>query len=105
MTLEKKLQLKPGQKLRLVNRPRGLVLDVPTTTAKTGDAVLAFVRRQADIAPHTVDFVACARADGLAWVAYPKAGQLETDLNRDSLGYALMELGIKPVRQIAIDDV
>jgi hypothetical protein len=49
--------------------------------------------------------VAAARADRLGWIAYPKAGQLGMDLNRDSLARAVVELGIQPVRQAAIDDV
>ena len=43
--------------------------------------------------------------DGVAWVAYPKAGQLDTDLNRDVLAGLLRARGVAPVRQIAIDDV
>jgi hypothetical protein len=41
----------------------------------------------------------------LAWVAYPKSGQLGTDLNRDRLAAALKTEGIRPVRQVALDDV
>lgn len=37
--------------------------------------------------------------------AYPKAGQLGTDLNRDILGGALAGEGVQPVRQVAIDEV
>jgi hypothetical protein len=44
-------------------------------------------------------------ADRLAWIAYPKAGQLDTDLNRDVLGKLLEEEGVRPVRQIALDEV
>lgn len=42
---------------------------------------------------------------GIAWAAYPKAGQLGTDLNRDLLSEALEERGVQPVRQIALDEV
>ena len=38
-------------------------------------------------------------------VAYPKGGQLGTDLNRDSLAATLKTHGIQPVRQVALDDV
>ena len=38
------------------------------------------------------------------WIAYPKAGKLDTDLNRDVLWKLLDGNGIRPVRQIAIDD-
>jgi hypothetical protein len=42
---------------------------------------------------------------GALWVAYPKAGQLGTDLNRDSLARVLQAAGLEPVAQIAVDDV
>jgi hypothetical protein len=38
-------------------------------------------------------------------VAYPKAGHLGTDLNRDRLRDVLLALGVQPVRQVAIDGV
>ncbi|MFE2102127.1 MULTISPECIES: hypothetical protein [unclassified Streptomyces] len=38
-------------------------------------------------------------------MAYPKGGKLGTDLNRDTLAAALSERGVRPVRQIAIDDI
>ena len=46
-----------------------------------------------------------ARRDALAWVAYPKAGQLGTDLNRDRLAGLLAERNVRAVRQVSIDDV
>jgi hypothetical protein len=43
--------------------------------------------------------------DAVTRVAYPKARQLGTDLNRDSLAALPSEKGIRAMRQIAIDDV
>jgi hypothetical protein len=43
-----------------------------------------------------------ARLD-LVWVAYPKGGR--ADINRDSLWPILAEVDMRPVSQIAIDDV
>ena len=48
--------------------------------------------------------VEAARGDKLAWIAYPKAGKLGTDLNRDILAALLTERGVQPVRQVAIDE-
>jgi hypothetical protein len=69
------------------------------------DAVLVFVRTAADLSEQVEVAVAAARRDDLSWVAYPKAGQLGTDLNRDSLAALLRERGVRPVRQISVDDV
>jgi hypothetical protein len=49
--------------------------------------------------------VEAARHDRLAWIAYPRAGQLGTDINRDSLVASVAELGIRPVRQVSLDEV
>jgi len=80
MDLAARLQLKPGQGLCAVGEPDGGVSAL--------DAI-----------------VTAASADRLTWVAYPKAGQLGTDLNRDSLAARLTALGVRPVRQVSIDDV
>jgi hypothetical protein len=50
------------------------------------------------------DIVAAAH-DGLTWVAYPKAGQLGTDLNRDILSKHLEARGLDGVRQVALDSL
>jgi len=49
--------------------------------------------------------VEAARHDRLAWIAYHRAGQLGTDINRDSLAASVAELGIRPVRQVSLDEV
>lgn len=62
MDVSSKLQLKPGQSVAVLNAPPGLVLPEVVAAA-----------------------TAAARADRLAWIGYPKGGQLGTDLNRDRL--------------------
>jgi hypothetical protein len=37
------------------------------------------------------------------WVAYPKGGR--ADINRDTLWPIVAELGLRPITQVAIDDV
>jgi hypothetical protein len=37
------------------------------------------------------------------WVAYPKANR--TDINRDTLWPILSEYGLRPITQVALDDV
>jgi hypothetical protein len=40
---------------------------------------------------------------GSLWVAYPKGNR--TDINRDTLWPILVEYGMRPIGQVAIDDV
>jgi hypothetical protein len=106
MSLAKKLNLKDGMRMRVVGKPAGVDLgDVATVTSGNADAVLVFVKTLAEVDAKTGPVKEVARADGLAWIAYPKAGQLGTDLNRDILWKHLLKQGIQGVRQVAIDDV
>ena len=99
-----KLQLKPGQSVAVLNPPPGLILPevAVVASAADADAVIAFVVRQDDLGL-AEQAVAAARADRVAWIGYPKGGQLGTDLNRDRLVAALAGHGVQPVRQVSID--
>lgn len=106
MSLAKKLNLKDGMKVRIVGKPTGVdVDDVSTTTSAMAEGVLVFVKTLAEVDAKCGPVVDAAKADHLAWIAYPKAGQLGTDLNRDILWKHLLKQGIQGVRQVAIDDV
>ena len=102
--MSSKLQIKPGQSVAVLNAPPGLVLPGVPATAAAGDAdvVIAFVACRDDL-PSAEQAIAAARADRLAWISYPKGGQLGTDLNRDRLVAALSARGVQPVRQVSID--
>lgn len=105
MSLAKKLNFKPGMKALVIGRPTHVDLgDLNTGTAAT-DGVLAFARKLSDVDSKCGAVVQAAKADRLAWIAYPKAGQLETDINRDILWRHLQQKGVQGVRQIAIDSV
>lgn len=109
MELAAKLQIKPGARVALVAaRPDGPDLSALASLAadpEAADAVIAFVARAAELTDLAAPAVAAAREDRLAWIAYPKAGQLGTDINRDSLASAVSALGVRPVRQVALDNV
>ena len=104
MDVAKKLQIKEGSKVAVVNPPAGVTLDVDLGNGSGAQAVLVFATNAAELEQHADPAVEAARADRLSWIAYPKAGQLGTDLNRDVLWKLLDGKGIRPVRQISIDD-
>ena len=110
MDVAKKLQVKSGQTVFVRNAPEGFTLDLPeeaslTDSGDVADAVLVFVRDSSELATHGGPFIDAARRDALAYVAYPKAGQLGTDLNRDVIWRQLAKEGLRGVRQISIDGV
>jgi len=106
MSLAKKLNLKEGMKVRVVGKPADVDLDdVAATTSAKAEALLVFVKTLAEVDAKCAPLVEAAKEDRIAWVAYPKAGQLGTDLNRDVLWQHLLKHGIQGVRQVAIDAV
>ena len=105
MDLAGKLQTKDTP-LCVLNPPKGFAWDGPThKDPKSAKALLLFVKDSQDLKAKVKTAVEAARRDAITYIAYPKAGQLGTDLTRDNLWVMLQGQGIKPVRQIAIDDV
>ena len=108
MDLADKLQIKPGTIVAILARPAdgpdlsGFALSEEPAQA---GAVIAFAHRSDELTGTAMPAIEAARQDRLTWIAYPKAGQLGTDLNRDSLAAALAEQGVRPVRQVSLDDV
>ncbi len=110
MDLAAKLQLRPGQSVAIVNQPGDAALDLGAAhpvaeDPDQADAVIVFSVNRDDLERLTDRYAAPARRDALTWVAYPKAGQLGTDINRDVLAELVKAQGLRPVRQIALDDV
>lgn len=104
-TLDDKLQLKPGKTLAIVGEGPALGLDAAPGEAASADAVLAFAKDKAELAARLDILAAVAGRGGVAWVGYPKARQLGTDLNRDVIRDIVPTAGLDPVRQVSLDDV
>jgi len=109
MDVTAKLQIKPGQRVAALaaagDVPSVVTPDAnPAADPGAADAVVAFARNRAELDSVAAPAIEAARLDKLAWIAYPKAGKLGTDLNRDILAALLTERGVQPVRQVAIDD-
>ncbi|WP_342378729.1 hypothetical protein NVS55_04965 [Myxococcus stipitatus] len=106
MSLAKKLNLKEGMKARVIGKPTGVDLDdVVTTPSSKAEALLIFVQSMKDVDAKCAPLIASAREDRVAWLAYPKAGQLGTDLHRDILAARLEQDGIQCVRMVSLDAV
>jgi hypothetical protein len=109
MDIAAKLQIKPGQRVALVAQPPGSALPFGSSEIVAdpaeADVVIAFVERRDEVGAEAAAAIEAGRQDRLAWVAYPKAGQRGTDLNRDILAETMAGHGVRPVRQVSIDDV
>jgi hypothetical protein len=105
-----KLQLRPDQRVLVLEPPDDAAALLPGVTrtqdAGAADAVLLFARSQTTVEAHATRLRDHLRAGGIAWAAYPKGGSgTVTDLSRDRGWGALSALGLRPVRQVALDDV
>lgn len=108
MELWEKLQIRQGMTVAFLNAPA----DAPavagpfevTDDAAAAAAIVLYVTDRDELAARGAAAVRAAHEDRLAWVAYPKAKKLGTDLNRDILAREMIALGADPVRQVSLDD-
>ena len=108
--LIRKLQLKPGQRLRLMNAPGPLAAALRAggaTVAADGrcEAVLAFCGSPEEVETACGQALAALEPDGLLWFAYRKgAAAKASGLSRDVGWSVLGRAGYRGVRSIAIDE-
>src|SRR6266516_3112421 len=105
MSLGKKLNVKVGMTLKIVAKPRSVDLGNLVTTRASDNGALIFVKTLHDVEALCGPAIEAALADRLAWVAYPKARQLGTDLDREIVRKRLAQHRIRGVRQVAINAV
>ncbi|HMM43933.1 MAG TPA: hypothetical protein PKA95_18715 [Thermomicrobiales bacterium] len=108
-TVAAKLQIKPGTSLWTSHPERieivGPLPDDARVVADLGQATAALVFADAAGAVRAIldahhEHLA---GPGLLWVAYPKGNR--ADINRDSLWPILAEYGMRPIGQVAVDEV
>jgi hypothetical protein len=108
--LAKKLLIKPGYKIALVNPPSGYQqrleplpegASLVKATTSGLDFLQVFVQGSAELKALDEGVFAQVKSDGLVWICYPKGGK--TGLNRDSLWKAMDKKGLVGVTLVAID--
>jgi hypothetical protein len=114
--LTKKLAIKPGYKLLILNAPDGYIdrldplPDGATIHTKAADEsgfdfVQVFVRSKADVDANAQAAVGALKPGGLLWFAFPKkTSKIKTDVTRDVGWDTLTAMAYGPVTAIAIDD-
>jgi hypothetical protein len=100
--------LAQGAKIALVGAPAGQreLFDRAEISrdAKTAALVLVHAANRAALDKQLPGAVKSLGEEARLWVAYPKAGKLDTDLNRDRLWPLLERKGFEGVRLVALDD-
>ena len=110
----KKLGLKSGMSLAMIGpagkaSPSDVVIELPDGVRLVdrgrADRVLRFVVKAADLARAFSDAEARVAEGGAMWLAYPKGGQLGTDISRDQLAHGAPSKEWAPISLVAIDEV
>jgi hypothetical protein len=113
-SLVKKLGVKPGQNMLILNAPQDYLhlleplpegAEVKTSAVGTFDFVQAFVYNKADVETYARVAMRALKPGGLLWFTYPKkTSSIKTDITRDIGWEEVIKEGIRPVTQIAVDD-
>jgi hypothetical protein len=111
--LAKKLQIKPGNRVLVLNSPADAPAaleplpegaEIATTIRGEFDVVLLFAHHSKDLERHVPKAVKAVREGGILWIAYPKkSSKVDSDLTRDVGWGAVEEAGFVGVSQVAID--
>lgn len=103
MELAKKLQLKPGISIRVMNPPKGVVLELPVQPRSKN--VLLFAGSREELAKLAPAMLGRATDEDLIWIAYPKkSGSIKTDIDRDHGWEPVTEAGWQGVRLVSLDE-
>jgi hypothetical protein len=113
----RKLNFKAQTPILVLGAPRSFAAELVAmkaateihTQAKKGlryAFTLAFGEMRADIEKAGAEVATILEGDAVCWFAYPKgtSKKFKSDVNRDDMWELLSRFGIRPVRQIAIDD-
>jgi len=114
-SLVKKLQIKAGQRLAVINAPgdyRKVLGELPEGTSVTDtlagppDFVLVYAQTSRDGERLTPEVMKALKPNGLFWVCYPKGtSKVRTDLNRDILWGLMQKFRLAGVSMVSLDDV
>ncbi len=110
--IAKKLLIKDGYGILLVNEPKGYrELLGPLSNTLTAsidtevDFVQIFVTSREDLEEKLSKIRAVLRPKGLLWVTYPKGtSKVKTDLNRDKIREYAKKFGFEAIAMVSIDE-
>jgi hypothetical protein len=113
--LARKLGIKEGARVLVVNGPKGyrdLVAPLPegvTFLARAGrdmEVVHVFATARADLARRLKALLPGLRQDGMIWVSWPKkASKVPTDVTENTVREVALPLGLVDVKVCAVDEV
>lgn len=115
MQLVKKLKIKPGEKILILNSPEDYsekLQPLPEGTYLTNKAagkfssIHAFVKSRSELNKELLRIKSLLNDNGLVWFCFPKKSSgIKTDINRDAGWEEIEKSGLRFITLISIDDV
>jgi hypothetical protein len=112
VTVADKLRIPAAATVVVLGMPADVDLEIPGDCLVVSDpadapgaVVISFITRSEELDDVAGPAIAAAQEERLAWIAYPKARQLGTDLNREVLAAMVEARGAQPVRAVSINAV
>ena len=112
--LAKKLGIREGQRLLILNAPAGYAdslaplpeyAEVQTMPDGAFDFVQVFVHNQAEVEQYAPTALGALKPGGLLWFTYPKkTSKIKTDIHRDVGWDAVKNAGMEGIASISVDD-
>ncbi|OOQ61666.1 DUF3052 family protein [Mucilaginibacter pedocola] len=113
--LAKKLGIKPGFKVLLINQPEhyfGLFADMPADVVLVDeseqqvDIIHYFTKSYDSLAAALPVFRQQIKQDGIIWISWPKkASKIVTDVTEDKIRNLALQTGLVDVKVCAVDEV
>jgi len=113
--LAKKLGIKPGFKMRLINAPDyyfELFADMPDDVNILTDKKIKknfihlFVKKQGELEKYIFEIKNEIEQDGIIWISwYKKSSKIPTDVTEDKIREIALTNGLVDVKVCAVDDV
>jgi hypothetical protein len=112
--LVKKMKLKPGQRVAIINPPPGYLaeltplpagVEVAEQLAGAFDWLQIFVKTQAELETLFPQVLQCLKPDSLLWLSFPKGtSKIQTDLTRDKGWEVVQQAELKWVTLISVNE-
>lgn len=111
--LARKLGIKPAFRITLINEPShyfNLFQDLPEDLIRDHDGTAVdfihlFLTEKKDLESNVREAMNQLTKNGSLWISWPKrTSKIKTDLNRDLIREAILEIGLVDVKIAAIDD-
>jgi hypothetical protein len=113
--LARKLGIKPGGRVHVIDAPRGfraLLAPLPervvfeSQLSQSADIIVVFSQNLAGLRVRLAVLRGAMRSDAAAWVAWPKkASGVRTDVTENAIRDLALAIGLVDVKVCAIDDV